>query len=305
MGASVHGVNTAIRTEGLTKDFGGGHGIFDVDLEVNAGEVFGFIGPNGAGKTTTIRLLMDLVRAGRGLASIYGLDSRRDSVAIKRITGYLPGELPSFAGFTGGQLLELFANLRGGIPVERIQTLADRFQLDLSRRYRDYSHGNKQKLLLVQAFMHRPRLVVLDEPTLGLDPVMQEEFRLLMRETAASGATVFLSSHVLSEVEKACDRIAIIAGGRLRRVGTMSELRQLSVHNIDATVELDLPPARLSAIAGVSDVQVEDHHVHCRIRGRVAPLLEVLDAAGVVEIDSQEMSLEELFLEEYSQPLAS
>jgi ABC-2 type transport system ATP-binding protein len=305
MDASTRGLQTAIQMRGLTKDYGAGHGLFDLDLEVHAGEVFGFIGPNGAGKTTTIRLLMDLVRADRGSASIYGLDSRRDSVAVKRMTGYLPGELPAFPGFTGGQLLELFANLRGGVEIERIQTLADRFQLDLSRRFRDYSHGNKQKLLLVQAFMHRPKLVVLDEPTLGLDPVMQQEFRLLIRETAASGSTVFLSSHVLSEVEKACDRIAIIAGGRLRRAGTMAELRQLSVHNVDATVESDVEASRLTAIPGVSDVQVEDHHVHCRIRGRVAPLLEVLDAAGVVEIDSQEMSLEELFLEEYSQPLAS
>jgi ABC-2 type transport system ATP-binding protein len=305
MGESRNGLHTAIRTEGLTKDYGEGHGLFDLELDVRAGEVFGFIGPNGAGKTTTIRLLMDLVRADHGLATIYGLDSRRDSVAVKRITGYLPGELPSFAGFTGGQLLELFANLRGGVPVERIQTLTDRFQLDLSRRYRDYSHGNKQKLLLVQAFMHGPRLVVLDEPTLGLDPVMQQEFRRLVRETAAAGSTVFLSSHVLSEVEKACDRIAIIAGGHLRRVGTLGELRQLSIHNVDATVESGLAASQLVAIPGVSDVQVDDHHVHCRVRGRVAPLLEVLDTAGVIEIDSQEMSLEELFLEEYSQPLAS
>ncbi|HET7465298.1 MAG TPA: ABC transporter ATP-binding protein [Candidatus Dormibacteraeota bacterium] len=305
MAASHNGLTTAIRTVGLTKDYGDGHGVFDLDLQVHAGEVFGFIGPNGAGKTTTIRLLMDLVRADRGIATIYGLDSRRDSVAVKRITGYLPGELPSFAGFTGGQLLELFANLRGGVALERMQTLADRFQLDLSRRYRDYSHGNKQKLLLVQAFMHGPRLVVLDEPTLGLDPVMQREFRQLIRETASTGATVFLSSHVLSEVEKACDRIAIIAQGRLRRVGTMSELRQLSVHNVEATIDSSLEPSRLVAIPGVSDVQVENHHVRCRVRGRVAPLLEVLNAAGVVEIDSQEMSLEELFLEQYSQPLAS
>ena len=302
---AAHTMKTAIQTAGLTRDFGDGHGVFDLDLEVRSGEVFGFIGPNGAGKTTTIRLLMDLARPDRGRASIFGLDSRRDSVAVKRITGYLPGELPAFAGFTGGQLLELFANLRGGVSVERIQTLADRFQLDLSRRYRDYSHGNKQKVLLVQAFMHRPRLVVLDEPTLGLDPVMQQEFRLLVRETAAAGATVFLSSHVLSEVEKACDRIGIIAGGRLRRVGTLAELRQLSVHIVEATIDSAIEPAELIRIPGVTDVRVEDHHVHCRVRGRVGPLLEVLDAAGVAEIDSQEMSLEELFLEEYSQPLAS
>lgn len=305
MSASETAISTAIRTQGLTKDYGAGHGVFDLELEVKAGEVFGFIGPNGAGKTTTIRLLMDLTRADSGRASVFGLDTRRDSVAVKRVTGYLPGELPSFPGFTGGQLLELFANLRGGVPMERIQTLADRFQLELSRRYRDYSHGNKQKLLLVQAFMHRPRLVLLDEPTLGLDPVMQQEFRLLIRETAASGATVFLSSHVLSEVEKGCDRIAIIAGGRLRRVGTMAELRQLSVHNVDATVDSDVSRAQLVAIPGVTDVEIANHHVHCRVRGRVAPLLRVLDAAGVVEIDSQEMSLEEVFLEEYSQPVAS
>jgi ABC-2 type transport system ATP-binding protein len=295
----------AIRTRSLTKDYGSEQGVFDLDMEVLPGEVFGFIGPNGAGKTTTIRLLMDISRSTRGSASIFGLDSRRDSVAIKRITGYLPGELPQFAGFTGGQLLELFANLRGGVPPESIQALADRFQLDLSRRYRDYSHGNKQKTLLVQAFMHRPRLLLLDEPTLGLDPVIQQEFRALIHESTKRGATVFLSSHVLSEVEKGCDRIGIIAGGRLRKVGTMSELRQLRVHNVDATVDGMIAPATLAGIPGVSDVLVEDHHVHCRVRGRFAPLLGALESAGVVELDSQEMSLEEVFLAEYGQPLAS
>jgi ABC-2 type transport system ATP-binding protein len=294
----------AVRAQGLTKDYGSGQGVFDLDLEVRPGEVFGFIGPNGAGKTTTIRLLMDLIRPDRGSAHVLGLDCRHDSVEVKRVTGYVPGEMPQFPGFTGGRIIELLANLRGGVDLTRVQRLADRLQLDLARQYRDYSHGNKQKVLLVQAFMHEPKLLVLDEPTLGLDPVVQLEFRQVVREAVSGGATVFLSSHVLSEVEKGCDRIAIIAGGRLRRVGTMDELRQMRVHVVDASVERDIEPAALSRIAGVSDVVVEDHRVQCRVQGRIAPLLDALEPAGVVELDSQELSLEEVFLAEYAQRVA-
>ena len=295
----------AIRTRDLTKDYGSGRGVFDLDLEVHIGEVFGFIGPNGAGKTTTIRLLMDLSRPTRGTAEIFGIDCNRDPVKVKRLTGFLPGELPDLPGFTGGQLLELLANLRGGVEPVRIRALADRLELDLGRRFRDYSHGNKQKLMLVQAVMHRPRVLVLDEPTLGLDPVMQLEFRAMVREAAAGGAAVFLSSHVLPEVEQACDRIAIISGGRLRRVGTMAELREFRVHKVQAVVERPPTAAELLALPGVSEVEVAAGTVSCRVSGSFAPLLEALHSAGAVDLDSQEMTLEELFLAEYARPLAT
>ncbi len=210
----------AVECRCLTKDYGQGHGVFDLDLEVRTGEAFGFIGPNGAGKTTTIRLLMDLIRPDRGTVTIFGLDARRDSLAIKRRVGYLPGELPRFPGVTAGHVIGLLAGLRGGVDPARITALAERFELDLGRRFEDLSHGNKQKVGLIQAFMHEPELVILDEPTLGLDPLMQREFRQLVAASVASGATVLLSSHVLAEVELVCQRIGLLRAGRLlpRRV---------------------------------------------------------------------------------------
>lgn len=293
-----------IRTSGLTKDFGGGHGIFDLELEVAQGEVFGFIGPNGAGKSTTIRLLMDLIRPSRGTATILGLDSRGDSLAVKRLTGYVPGELAEYPGYTGARVVELLANLRGGVDPRRVEQLAERLQLDLRRRYREYSHGNKQKVALVQAFMHRPRLLVLDEPTLGLDPLIQQEFRVLVEEAREGGATVFLSSHVLSEVQEICDRMGIVADGRLRTVGTLGQLREFHIHRVDALLERDVAPDAVAGIPGVSDVSVSDHHLRCRMQGTFGPLLEALRPAGVLELDSEEMSLEEVFLAHYGRPTA-
>ena len=290
----------AIRTTGLTKDYGGGHGLFELDLEVRRGEVFGYIGPNGAGKTTTIRLLMDLVRPDRGRAEVFGLDCHERSVEVKRITGYLPGELPDLGGATGEEVLGLLASLRGGVDRKRRQELAATLQLDLTRRYRDYSHGNKQKLLLVQAFMHEPKVLLLDEPTLGLDPVVQQSFRRIVHEAADRGATVFLSSHVLSEVEQDCDRIAVLWDGRLREVGSMAELRHLTTHRVDAVLERDPDLKALEATEGVSALTLDDHHLRCSVQGAMSSFLAALEPAGIVELDSQELSLEELFLAEYA-----
>jgi ABC-2 type transport system ATP-binding protein len=291
----------AVACAGLTKDYGSGHGVFDLDLTVRRGETFGFVGPNGAGKTTTIRLLMDLIRPNRGTATLLDLDSRRDSVAVKRRVGYLPGELVAFPGVTAGYVVGLLAGLRGDVDPARITALAERFDLDLGRRYETLSHGNKQKVGLIQAFMHRPDLVILDEPTLGLDPVMQREFRRLVQETVADGATVFLSSHVLSEVEQVCDRIGLIRSGRLRRVGSLNELRALRIHRIEAVFTGRLTTAELARVPGVAEPRIEEHLLTCSVRGNVAPLLEVLSAAEVIELDSHEMSLEEVFLGELDQ----
>ncbi len=292
---------SAITCSGLTKDYGHRHGVFDLDLSVARGETFGFIGPNGAGKTTTIRLLMDLIRPDSGWATVLGLDSRRDSLEIKRRVGYLPGELVQFPGVTAGYIVGLLAGVRGDVDPDRIAGLAERLELDLGRKYETLSHGNKQKVALVQAFMHRPDLVILDEPTLGLDPLIQREFREMVRESAADGATVFLSSHVLSEVEAICDRIALVRDGRVRRVGSLNELRTLRVHRVEAVFTGRLSAADLALVPGVSDTRVDDHHLRCAVRGTVAPLLTTLSAAGVVELDSHELSLEEVFLGEFDQ----
>jgi ABC-2 type transport system ATP-binding protein len=295
------GTAAAVECAGLTKDYGAGHGVFDLGLTVRRGEVFGFIGPNGAGKTTTIRLLMDLIRPDRGTATLLGLDSRRDSVAVKRRVGYLPGELVSFPGVRAGYVIGLLAGLRGGVDPAAITALAQRFDLDLGRRYETLSHGNKQKVGLIQAFMHRPDLVILDEPTLGLDPLMQREFRHLVQETVAGGATVFLSSHVLSEVEQICDRIGLIRAGRLERVGSLNELRAMRIHRIEARFTGRLATTDVARVPGVTEPRIKDHLLTCAVQGSVAPLLDVLSAADVVELDSHEMSLEEVFLGELDQ----
>ena len=289
----------AISCRGLTKDYGGGHGLFDLDLDVRRGETFGLIGPNGAGKTTAIRLLMDLCRADRGSATLLGLDSRRDSLAIKRRVGYLPGELMQFPRVTAAYVVGLLAGLRGGVDPTRIDALADRLELDLGRTYETLSHGNKQKVGLIQAFMHQPDLIILDEPTLGLDPLIQREFRLLVHEAVEGGGTVFLSSHVLSEVEQVCDRIGLVREGRLHRAGSLDELRTVRVHRIEAVLSEPVDGARFSGVAGVEELRVDGRLVTASVRGSVAPFLEALADVEIVELDSHEKSLEEVFFGEF------
>jgi ABC-2 type transport system ATP-binding protein len=293
---------SAIACSGLTKDYGQGRGIFDLDLRIGRGGTFGFIGPNGAGKTTTIRLLMDLIRPTRGRAQVLGLDAARDSLAIKRRVGYLPGELAQFPGVTAGYVVGTLAGLRGGVAPDRISELAARFEIDLGRKYETLSHGNKQKVGLIQAFMHEPEVLILDEPTIGLDPLMQREFHLLVQESVARGATVFLSSHVLSEVELICDRIGLIRAGRLLRVGSLADFRSLRIHRVEAVFTGHLTAADLAHVPGVSEPKVEDHLATCAVRGSVAPLLAALSGAGVTELDSHELSLEEVFLAEFEGP---
>ncbi len=285
----------AIEIRGVVKDYGEGRGLFDLDLDVRRGEVFGFIGPNGAGKTTTIRLLMDLIRPDRGTVKVLGLDAHRDGLELKRRIGYLPGELAQFPGVSAGYILGLLSGLRGNVDPKRITELAERFDLDLRPKYEELSHGNKQKVALIASLMHQPELLVLDEPTLGLDPIMQREFRTILRERVASGATVFLSSHVLSEVEQACDRLALISAGRLRRFGSLEELRVARSHRVEARIEGTLSERALLGLPGVSAVEVSDHLVTCSVKGPIGPLLHALEEAGVVELDSHEMSLEEVF----------
>ncbi|MGA2282762.1 MAG: ABC transporter ATP-binding protein [Candidatus Dormibacteria bacterium] len=292
----------AIHTGGLTKDYGESRGLFDLDLEVSAGEVFGYLGPNGSGKTTTIRLLMDMVRPTRGRAEIFDVDCQAHPVEVKRMVGYLPGEMPQWGGLRGRDVVAYVGGLRGGVDSARVSSLAERLDLDLGRRYREYSSGNKRKLGLVLAFMHPARVLVLDEPTNGLDPLIQQEFYRLVGEVAAGGVTVFLSSHVLSEVERACQRVGILRRGRLVQVARLDELHHLRYHRLEADFAGTVPVDAVRALAGVEHVMVEDHHLACDVRGGFGPLLEVLGRGQVLNLVTHEPSLEEVFLAYFRDP---
>jgi ABC-2 type transport system ATP-binding protein len=292
-------MTSAIVTRGLSKDYGSGHGLFDLDLDVAEGEVFGFLGPNGAGKTTTIRLLMGVIHASAGTASIFGLDCDRDSVAVKREVGYLPGDLPQFGGMRGSEVVAYLGGMRGVIDQSRVKDLAERFQLDLGRRFREYSRGNKQKLGLVLAFMHSPRLLILDEPTGGLDPLNQQTFHQLVGEVKAAGTTVFLSSHVLSEVEETCSRVGIIRDGRLVSDMSMDRVHEIRFHEVVMEFGGDVPEAAVRAAAGVEDVAVDGKRLTCTVHGGFDPLLAAIRDSKVLDLVSREPSLESIFLTYY------
>src|SRR3989441_1821921 len=265
-------MTSAISTKGLTKDYGSGHGIFDLDLGVEEGEVFGFLGPNGAGKTTTIKLRMGLIHATRGAATILGLDADRDAVALKHKIGYVPGELPQFGGWRGSEIVAYIAGLRGDMSDREVEAVAKRLDLDLGRKYREYSHGNKQKLALLLAFAPQPALLILDEPTSGLDPLHQQEFYGLVRDARARGATIFISSHVLSEVEHICDRVGIVREGNLATVGQLDQLTGMRAHRVEIVFAGTPPIERIRASPGFDQVAAEDHPVSRLVTAEVAPL---------------------------------
>jgi ABC-type multidrug transport system, ATPase component len=293
-----------IRTEKLTKSYGSHRGIVDVDLEVQKGEVFGFLGPNGAGKTTTIRVLLDLIRPTSGKAYVFDIESSADPAAIHRRIGYLPGEFALYDRLTGGQTLEYFGNLRGGVDRAYQAELIERFDLDPSRRFREYSKGNKQKVGLVAALQNHPELLLLDEPTSGLDPLVQQTFFSLLRESVKDGGTVFLSSHILSEVERSCDRVAIIRDGRLVRVDSVDALRDLSHHQVELRFTGEPPIAEFKDLPGVSDVEIEDHQLKLRVLGPITPVVVTAARLGVTDFLSREPSLEETFLAQYGREAA-
>jgi ABC-2 type transport system ATP-binding protein len=288
----------------LTKSYGSHRGIVDVDFEVEQGEVFGFLGPNGAGKTTTIRTMLDLIRPTSGQAFVFGIESSVDPVAIHRRIGYLPGEFTLYDRLTGAQTLEYFANLRGGVDKAYQASLVERFELDTSRRFREYSKGNKQKVGLVAALQHKPELLILDEPTAGLDPLMQQAFFELLHETAADGRSAFLSSHILSEVEKTCERVAIIREGRIVQIGSVDSLRDLAHHQVELRFAGDPPAADFAALPGVSDLVVDDHLIRMRVLGSITPVVQAAAKAGVIDFLSREPSLEETFLAQYGHETA-
>jgi ABC-2 type transport system ATP-binding protein len=297
-------MTAVIRTEKLTKSYGSHRGIVDVDLEVQQGEVFGFLGPNGAGKTTTIRILLDLIRPTSGKAYVFEIESSADPAAIHRRIGYLPGEFTLYDRLTGAQTLEYFGNLRGGVDKAYQAELIERFDLDAGRRFKEYSKGNKQKVGLVAALQHKPELLLLDEPTSGLDPLVQQTFFTVLRERVADGATVFLSSHVLSEVERSCDRVAIIREGRLAQVDRVDALRDLAHHQVELRFAGDPPVGEFKGLAGVSDVEVEDHLIRLRVLGPITPVVQAAARLGVTDFLSREPSLEETFLAQYGREAA-
>ena len=292
-------MTAVIKTEKLTKFYGSHRGIVDVDLEVEEGESFGFLGPNGAGKTTMIRTLLDHIRPTSGRAFVFGIETTQDPVAIHRRIGYLPGEFALYDKLTGGQTLEYFANLRDGVDQLYQADLIARLDVDPSRKFREYSKGNKQKIGLIIALQHRPDLLLLDEPTSGLDPLIQQEFYGVIREAKAEGRTVFLSSHILSEVEKTADRVAIIRDGSLARVDRTEALRDLAHHQVELVFAGPVPTAEFEALPGVSDVVADEHVLRLRVSGNIAPVVRTAAKYELSDFISREPSLEETFLAEY------
>jgi ABC-2 type transport system ATP-binding protein len=293
-----------ITTEKLTKWYGPHRGIVDVDLEIAQGEIFGFLGPNGAGKTTTIRVLLDLIRPTSGVARVFDIVSNEDPVAIHRRIGYVPGEFALYDRLTGKQTLEYFANLRGGVDTEYQQSLIERFELDPSRRFREYSKGNKQKVGVIIALQHKPELLILDEPTSGLDPLVQQTFFTTLRDAVKDGATIFLSSHILSEVEKSCDRVAIIREGRIAQLDTVEGLRDLAHHQVELRFAGTVPVAAFEALPGVGDVEADDHVLRMRVTGAITPVVRAAAQYELLDFVSREPSLEETFLAQYGREAA-
>jgi beta-exotoxin I transport system ATP-binding protein len=288
-----------IRAEDLTKFYGRNRGVQGLTLDVGPGEVFGFLGPNGAGKTTTIRLLLDLIRPTRGRLEVLGTDPREGGARLRRRIGYLPGELRLWERLTGGQLVTFLAGLRGMRDLRYPWRLAERLGLDLSRPVRELSKGNKQKVGLVQALMHRPELLVLDEPTSGLDPLVQQEFQALMRETTEAGATVFLSSHVLGEVQEVADRVGIIRDGRLVAVEDVDALRARAGTRVSLRFADPVPANEFAGLAGVHDVTADGPLLLCVVEGEVDPLVRAAARHHVVALTSTEADLEDVFLSYY------
>ena len=291
------GAVPAIRTSGLTKRYDETVALDGLDLAVEPGEVYGYLGPNGAGKTTTIRLLLGLLRPTGGRAELFGVDAWADPVAAHRRIAYVSAEPHLWPSLTAAETLEFLARVRGGADAAYRDVLVERFQLEADKKVRALSHGNHQKVQLVAAFASRADLLVLDEPTGGLDPLMEMAFRETVREAKARGQTVFLSSHILSEVEAVCDRVGILRGGRLVDEGTLAELRHLGAQTVEVTFAGPVPA--LPQIDGVAVAAAGENALSFEVTGSVAPLLSALAGKDVVSLRSREPSLEEIFLHHY------
>lgn len=292
----------ALETFALTKTYGTTRALRELNLYVDEGEVVGCLGPNGAGKTTLIRLLLGLLIPSSGRAEIFGLDSRRQAVAAHRRLAYVPGEANLWPSLSVAETLRLLGDVHGQVDLSYQRELVDRFELDMTKKVRALSKGNRQKLILVAALMTRADLLILDEPTSGLDPLMERAFRLCVHEAKLRGQSVLLSSHILSEVEALCDRIGILRSGELVEMGTMADMRKLSSLTVEATFDHSVPD--LTRVPGVSMVDVQGLTLRCQVQGPIEPLLSVLANSGVHELLSREPSLEELFLSHYGSSTA-
>jgi len=289
----------AIAASALSKDYGSGRGLFELDLEVRPGEIFGFLGPNGAGKSTTMRLLLDLIRPTSGSARVLGLDTRRESIEIRRRIGFLPGDLALYPKLSGRVVLDHLAQLRGGVDRRVRDSLAERFGADLDRPVRQLSTGNRQKLGLIQAFMHEPELLILDEPIAGLDPLVQQSFHTLLREVSAQGRTVFLSSHTLSEVERVTDRLAILRQGRLVVVDSLENLRRVAVQRLEIEFAEHVDAGEFRGLPGVKEVDAVGRTVTIGFEGSADAVVKAAAAHEVRAIRPREEDLEDIFLSYY------
>jgi ABC-2 type transport system ATP-binding protein len=295
--------DTAIQTEGLIKTYGrGNRGLAGLDLEVKTGEVYGYLGPNGAGKSTTIRILLDLIRPTAGRVRVLGLDPRADGVEVRRRVGYLAGDFVVDGRQTGRQLLTYLGNLRGGVAAATIGALADRLGLDLDRQIKGLSRGNRQKVGIVQAFMHEPELLILDEPTTGLDPFLQQEFVRLVQAARQRGATVFMSSHVMSEVQQTADRVGIIRDGALVTVESVESLRERAVRSVTVTFDGAFDASDFDRLPGFSDVSVTGPTLRGRLSGHADELVKAASRYTVVDLLCEEPDLEDIFFHFYARP---
>ena len=296
---SLPAADAVISTKALTRRFGRHRGVFDVNLTVDRGEVFGFLGPNGAGKTTTIRLLLGLYRPSAGHAAVFGMDPSRHSVQIHRRVGYLPGELALFPRLTGRNILDRVASIRGHLDHRYRDELVDRFSVELDRPVRALSKGNVQKLGVLLAFAHRPELLILDEPSSGLDPLMQDEFARLVRETARDGRTVFLSSHDLDEVQHLADRLAIIKDGRVVVTDTVKHMRSSAPRTVEFHFAHPVDPACFHGLDGVQVLSTDTTAVRFSVAGPIVPLLRVAVGLNPIDMTARPADLEDLFLAYY------
>lgn len=289
----------AIATAGLSKDYGAGRGVFGLDLEVQAGEVFGFLGPNGAGKSTTMRLLLDLIKPTSGSARVLGLDTGAESLEVRRRVGFLPGDLALYPKLTGRGVLDYLAQLRGGVDDRVRDSLVERFEADLGRPLHQLSTGNRRKIGLIQAFMHDPEVLILDEPISGLDPLVQQSFHSLLAEVSARGRTVFLSSHTLSEVERVTHRLAILRRGHLVVVDSLENLRRVAVQRLEIEFHQPVDVAEFRGLPGVTQVEADGATLTVSFEGSADPVVKAAARHEVRALRPREDDLEEIFLRYY------